>query len=247
MRYLIPLFLLLLPVTVLAQQKAEVARKNTIKVDLTSYWLYRNAIVFSYERVMKPHQTLAVTAGYQQLPPLGFLGSDSVNVQREANASGLKLGAEYRFYLARENKYNAPRGVYIGPYFSYHNYTNGRILEVTTNGTPETVTLDTDLNILNVGVQLGYQFVLNNRWAIDLVLIGPSASNYSIQTKLGGNYSFDPEDVKNEVIQAMIDRFPAFEQLLSEKEFEGKGKISTWSAGYRYQFQIGYHFGRKKK
>jgi hypothetical protein len=44
-----------------------------------------------------------------------------------------------------------------------------------------------------------------------------------------------------------MERFPAFKELVNEGEFASKGKVSTWAYGYRYQFQIGYHFGRKKK
>lgn len=80
-----------------------------------------------------------------------------------------------------------------------------------------------------------------------MVFIGPSISNYSLKAKLDGNYSFDPDNVTNEVVQALIDRFPAFDQLISENEFASKGKLNSWGYGFRYQFQVGYHFGRKKK
>ena len=222
-------------------------RRNTIKVDLTSYWLYRNAVVFSYERVTKPNQTFAITAGYQQFPTLVGSISDNVNISRQSSASGLKFGGEYRFYLKKENKYGAPHGVYLGPYFAFHNYSNTRSIEVDNDGTPENATLRTDLNITNIGVQLGYQFVLNNRWTIDLVFVGPSVSNYSFKANLDGNYTFDPDDITNEVILALMDKFPAFEELISEGELASNGKVDTWSFGYRYQLQVGYHFGRKKK
>ncbi|MEK6782442.1 MAG: hypothetical protein AABY93_12100 [Bacteroidota bacterium] len=237
--------------TSMAVQAQEVGdttlRKNTIKLDITSYWLYRNAVVFAYERIIKnkPYQTWGITAGFQQFPTLGTL--DNINVTRETAATGLKLGGEYRFYLQKENKYGAPRGVYLGPYTSFHNYSNDRSIAVNNNGVLEYAELNTDLNILNIGVQLGYQFVLNNRWTIDLVFIGPSVSNYSFKSSLAGNFTFDPADITNEVVLALIDRFPAFEELINEGELSSKGKVSTWAYGYRYQFQVGYHFGQKKK
>lgn len=232
-----------------AQKGDTSLRKNVIKVDITSYWLYRNAVMFSYERVVKnrPNQTWGITAGLQEFPGLGTLGSDSVKVKRDYKASGFKLGGEYRFYLQKENKYRAPHGVYIGPYTTFHNYSNTRSIEVNNNGTLENADLKTDLNIFNIGVQLGYQFVINNRWTIDLVFIGPSVSNYSFKTKFDGNFTFDSDDITNEVALALIDKFPAFEELINEGELASSGKINTWAYGYRYQFQIGYHFGRKKK
>ncbi len=223
-------------------------RKNTIKLDITSYWLYRNAVVLAYERVNKnkPYQSWGITAGYQQLTPLGTL--DDVNVTRETSAAGLKLGGEYRFYLQKENKYKAPRGVYLGPYATLHNYSNARAIEVVNDdGVPENADLKTDLNILNIGIQLGYQFVLNNRWAIDIVFIGPSVSRYAFKASLDGNITVDPDDITNEVVLALIDKFPAFEDLINEGETNSKGRVSTWSYGYRFQLQFGYHFGRKKR
>lgn len=222
-------------------------RKNVIKVDITSYWLYRNAIVFSYERVTKPNQTFAVTAGYQQFPSLVGVDFDSIDVKRESSASGLKLGAEYRFYLKKENKYRAPHGVFIGPYASFHNYSNSRSIEVNTNGDLQTAILKTDLNIMNIGIQLGYQFVINNRWTLEMVFVGPSVSNYRFKADLEGNYTFDPDNITNEVILELMDRFPAFKDLINEGELASNGKVNRWSYGYRYQFQVGYHFGRKRK
>lgn len=223
------------------------SRKNTIKVDLTSYILFRNVAVFTYERVIKSNQTWSITGGLQQFPTLIGTLLDSVNITREAKASGIKLGGEYRFYLQKENKYKAPRGVYIGPYTTFHKYANSRSIEVNNNGLLENADLKTDLSILNIGLQLGYQFVISNRWTIDMVFVGPSISNYSLKSKLEGNYTFEPDDITNEVVLALIDKYPAFKQLINENEFASKGKVSNWAYGYRYQFQVGYHFGRKKK
>lgn len=218
-----------------------------VKLDLTSYWLYRNAIVFSYERALKnkPFQTWSVVAGLQEFPSVVGNISNSVNVSRESKASGLKLGGEYRFYLIKENKFKAPHGVFIGPYASFHNYSNQRSIEVNNGGVLEYADLDTDLNVINIGVQLGYQFVLNNRWTVDMVFIGPSFSNYSITNTLGGNYSFDPDAITNEVILALMERFPKFEDLINEGEIKANGKVDSWGYGYRYQLMVGYHFGRK--
>lgn len=236
----------IIPIAALSQSADSSVRRNTIKMDITSHWLYRKAIMLSYERTLKnkPFQSWSVTAGFQQFPPLDGVGS--INVLREKDASGYKLGGEYRFYLQKENKYQAPRGVYVGPYTNLHVYNNSRSVEVDNNGVMEYAELDTDLSIFNIGVQLGYQFIINDRWAIDLVFIGPSVANYRFKTALTGNYTFDPDAITNEIILGLIDKFPGFNELLTEKEFASNGKVNTWAYGYRYQFQIGYHFGRKK-
>jgi hypothetical protein len=231
-----------------AQSTFDSARRNVIKLDITSHWLYRKAIVLTYERIVKnhPNQSWSITAGYQQFPNLSSAAFDSVTLKKELNASGFKVGGEYRFYLMKENKFPAPHGVYIGPYSTYHHYSNGRSLEVDNNGTLEDATVKSKLDIFNLGVQLGYQFVLNNRWTIDLSFMGPSLSYYRANVKIDGNYTFNPDDISNEILDAMIEQFPGFKELIDKGEFNSNGKIDTWSYGYRYQLLIGYHFGRKK-
>jgi hypothetical protein len=221
-------------------------RRNIVKLDITSHWLYRKAMMFAYERTIKskPYHTWGITAGIQEFPSLDVL--DDIKVVQETKASGFKLGAEYRFYLQKENKHHAPRGVYLGPYTTFHQYHNERVIEVDNNGVLEQADLTTNLNIFNIGFQLGYQFVLNNRWVIDVVFIGPSVSNYRANTHLGGNYTFDSDDITNEVILGLMDRFPGFKELINESEFATNGRVNTWAYGYRYQFQVGYVFGKKK-
>lgn len=229
-----------------AQESTETdIRKNTIKLDLTSYWLYRNAVNFTYERITKPNQSFSVTAGYQEFPRSTNLGS-GIAVKEDNKKNGFKFGGEYRFYLAKENKFGAPHGVYIGPYFAFHQFKNERTIEVDNNGTLEEAILNTKFNVLNIGFQLGYQFLINNRWAIDLVFVGPSASNYRFKATMDGNYTFNTEDIQNEIILDLIDRFPLLEEVINEKEASSKGKFDVWSYGYRYQLLVGYHFGRKK-
>ena len=242
------LFLCIIGITTMVKAQDSMRqgqRKNTIKLDITSNLLYRNAAIVSYERVTKPNQSFGVTAGYQEFPGSSTLG-DGISVKDNRKKNGYKFGGEYRFYLSKENKFLAPRGVYIGPYFTYHGFKNERTLEVDNDGTPEQAILNSKFTILNVGFQLGYQFVIKNRWTIDLVFVGPSISHYKYNLDLSGNYTFDKEDIQNEIILDLIDRFPGLDDLITEGEVNAKGRLDTWSFGYRYQIQVGYHFGRKK-
>ncbi len=220
-------------------------RRNTIKLDLTSHWLYRNAVVFNYERVINNKRSWSVMAGYQQLPQVRVFGSN-IAVVRDASETGFKFGGEYRFYLTKENKFAAPHGIYIGPYFTYLRFSNGRDIQVNVSGTPEPAALSTQFDVINLGVQIGYQFVFNDRWTIDLSFMGPSLSHYKAQMGLSGNFTFDPDEVSNEILKELINRFPALGDLLSGNTLVSKGSADTWAFGYRYQIQVGYRFGKKK-
>lgn len=231
--------------TVLAQESDPVQRMNVVKVEL-SQALYPGSLIVSYERVTKPYQSFSISFGYQQFPPLVDISS-TIRVREDINRSGYKFGAEYRFYLKSENKFVAPHGLYIGPYVTYHYFYNNRDIEVNTSGVQEVAQLETDFMILNVGIQLGYQFVIDNRWTIDLVTVGPAISNYHANMKLNGTFTFDKDQVQNEIFLKLLNRFPLLEDLLPNKEVSSLGKYDAWAFGWRFQFMVGYHFGRKKK
>lgn len=239
------LLFIVLTASLSAGAQDSLLRRNTIKLEFTSRWLYRQAYVVSYERVINYRRSWAIIAGYQNLPEVGSLGQN-VSVTRDTRASGFKIGGEYRFYLAKENKYNAPRGVYIGPYLSFNNFHNEREITVHSGTTPEPALLKSNINVLNIGVQVGYQFVFNDRWSVDLSFLGPAVSNYRASLELDGNFTFDPEEVSNEILQDLITRFPGLTDLLSGSTLTSDGRLDTWSAGFRYQILVGYRFGKKK-
>jgi hypothetical protein len=228
-------------------QTQPASRSNTVKLDLTSQLIYSKSLVLAYERVTKANQSLVVTAGYHTFPTLVDLGSN-IHVTDNNKRGGYVLGAEYRFYLAKENKYAAPHGVYLGPYMTYHQFANNRNIEVTNDdGSLSQAILDTRFNVFNIGVQLGYQFIINDRWSIDFAFIGPSTSHYSADLDLGGNFTAEELSERHqEILQALSDKFPFLKDLLEDKTVSASGKSSTWSFGYRYFFQVGYHFGKKR-
>lgn len=221
-------------------------RKNTLKLDLTHNLIYRNAYNLSWERITKQNQSLGFTVGYQEFPQIFNLG-ESIEGKRENDSGGYKFGTEYRFYLRKENKFSAPRGVYIGPYFTVLGFNTSRGITYTGGEVPEDASYNAKFRLYSVGAQLGYQFVFNDRWSLDLVLVGPSLTRYNAKMRLEGDFEFDPEDVQNEILEGMIDKFPGLGDLLNDKELDSSGKIDVLGIGYRYQFLVGYRFGKKFK
>lgn len=222
------------------------ARRNSIKLDLTSHLLYSNSLVLAYERVTRPNQSFVLSAGAQQFKLFRSFGSN-IRVLSNGPSSGYRFGGEYRFYLKTENKFSAPRGVYVGPYFTHHRFSNQRTIEVNQNGTINTGNIEMDLNVTNIGVQLGYQFVVSNRCVIDFVFVGPSFSNYQFKATTDGTFTINTDNITNEIVLGLLDRFPGLKEFIEEGTFSENGKANKWAYGYRYQFQIGYHFGRKRK
>jgi hypothetical protein len=85
----------------------------------------------------------------------------------------MQLSADYRFYLKSENKYKAPRGVYIGPYYSYNTFNRSKDWELSTSNFEGVAGSNLGIKIHTIGAELGYQFQLSNRFVLDFVLLGP--------------------------------------------------------------------------
>jgi hypothetical protein len=218
-------------------------RKNNIKVDLTSMAIYNNAFNVTYERVLKSNRTLGITAGYQELPSiLSIIGNDSMTTTQNS-ASGFKFAVDYRFYLGKENRYSAPHGVFIGPYVAYHQFSNDWNLTIKGNSGPQTGTIEGKFNVLNMGFQAGYQFVINNRWSVDMSFIGVSFSNYRARMNVNGNFDIDDSQISEDLLEAISNKFPLIGELIEEGEVDQTGRLDTWGFGYRYIVNVGYAFG----
>lgn len=217
------------------------SRNQVIKLNLTTRLLYSSAYVMSYERVFSNNQSLGITLGYIQFP--GIRSGSKFNVDKELSHAGMTVGLEYRFYLQKENKYGAPHGIYIGPYANYYAFNNSRELSSDVSGTTSHATMDSNIRFTNIGFQAGYQFVLGDRWTIDMVFFGPSISNYYMDLKTTGDFS---PDMESELVQEMLDRFPLLNDLIEGETISSNGKSSRWAAGYRYTIAVGYKFGFRK-
>ena len=155
--------------------------KNSVKFNVSNTLLYDNSYQFSYERIIKENQSLNVFVGYQEFPLITVDLSDNAEFSKNNNRNGFSVGADYRFYLGSINKYKAPRGVYLAPFVSFFQFGTDRDINYTDpNTSVNTVNLSSKFNLTNFGGELGYQFVLWDRFVIDCVLFGPSITDINL-------------------------------------------------------------------
>ncbi len=195
--------------------------------------------------MLNKHQTFTVNVGAASLPSLNLLNSDSLRVNKSTNKRGFNFSVDYRFYLAKENKYNAPHGVYIGPYYSYNYFEKKNSWTLTSaSGTVyPNVETETSLGIHTVGFEMGYQFILWKRISLDLILAGPGVATYKLKASLGTNLSGeDKEKLFDKINDALADKFPGYSWVIDEGEFESRGATNTTSFGFRYMIQVGFRF-----
>lgn len=122
----------------------------------------------------------------------------------------IQLGQIIGFIWEVFNKFKAPRGVYLAPFVSFFQFkTDRNIMHTNTAGEVSNANLTSKFNLTNIGGELGYQFVLWDRFIIDCVLFGPSVTVYKFNTKLDGHISgLEDNEVYQKVIEAIKDRKP---------------------------------------
>ena len=220
--------------------------RNVVKLSVSSWLLYPNSLHFGYERLIAKNQSISVFGGYNQFPLNLNLNISNTHFAGTKSKSGYMFGAEYRFYLPKENKYSPPHGLYIAPYVSYYNFSSDRSLVHTdSNGVAQSVNLNVGMTFLNIGGVLGYQFVVAKRFVIDAELFGPSFTYYTFRGKLDGQINgLDPEGTLKAVIDALKEKLPFLGDLSNGKQIYSSGNASQKfpAVGFRYSINIGFMF-----
>jgi hypothetical protein len=220
-------------------------RKNTIRINLTNPMLFGdNNYILGYERTIGKHQSFSINIGLFTMPKLININTDSITaLNKSVKSRGMSISADYRFYLAKENKYNSPHGLYIGPYFASNSFS--RTLELSANTASFTGQLDANLKfgITTLGFQLGYQFIFWNRVSLDMILFGPGVSLY--RTKVSLSTSLDPDqesELFTKINEKLQEKIPGYSLVIKPGEFEKSGSMRTTSLGYRYIVMVGFRF-----
>jgi hypothetical protein len=226
--------------------KAKKNYKNTIRYNITNPIIFGGkSQVFGYERVINKRQSFSINIGSQGFPSLNLISNDSIKANTILDDKGFNFSADYRFYLSKENKYGPPRGVYIGPYYSYNKFENKRSWTVTSTagGAPKAVDATTSLSVNTVGFEMGYQFILWNRVSLDMILAGPGVAGYNFKAELGSNLSqADKEKLLGAINDALAEKFPGYGFVIDETDFQKKGTEKTTSFGFRYMIMVGFRF-----
>ena len=243
-RRLCMILLLLACSTTLLQAQSD-GKKNTIRFNVTNPLLFGSkALVIGYERTIGKHQSFGVNIGRMSLPGFGKGGgSDSVSLQNNTNEKGFHISGEYRFYLAKENKHEAPRGVYIGPYYSYNHFSRSNGWQLNTSTFQGNVNTNLALNINTIGAQLGYQFILWKKISLDMVLLGPGIGFYKVKAGIITTLNAEQKKLFFERLNNYLsDKIPGYNQVIDEGEFKRNGSVRTTTYGFRYMVNIGFRF-----
>jgi len=217
-------------------------RKNSILINISNPLLISSGFqVIGYERILRNNQSFTVNIGTFSLPKFVSGLADSLGVNADFKDNGFHFSADYRFYLKKENKYGAPRGVYLAPYYTYNhlNRENSWNLE----GVADKVFTNLKFNIHTIGAELGYQFVFWDRVALDMILLGPGFGFYNVKAEIGTTLNPDEESkLFQKLNEILADKIPGYNKVIEAGEFSKKGSNNVKGPGFRYMVRIGYRF-----
>lgn len=237
----------LVPVLATAQNDTSAIkqRKNIIKWNLTPNALVGpESMVFSYERVVNDRQSFNVGGGYLKMAPRKNRLGETVQFFDAVKRGGFDVNFDYRFFFTKRNANPVPDGLYWGPYTSlYHLNFQGNSKLYEDGIEVNQIGIKTDFYMWNLGVQLGYQFIIKDRLSIDLYLVGPSFSHYRFNAAFDAAVALDPNSEFYQDFEKILSiLLPGSEVILDQVDFSTGGNAETNYIGYRYGVQIGYKF-----
>ncbi len=218
-------------------------KKNIIRWNITPMVINVTNLTLGYERILKENQSFSINMGLLLFPE--FLNNDSLQVSyvEHGNRLGFTTAMDYRFYLGKRNKKNAPDGVYIGPYFTYYQYAfDSKIRLIDNEDIINDLGIDASFKMISLGLELGYQFLFWDKMTLDLILVGPSFSYYHAKIKLTGELGLEDDGSYDYIKDQIIEKYPWVDTFIELDAINTGGSLGNLGMGFRYVIQVGYHF-----
>jgi hypothetical protein len=220
------------------------AYRNIIRLNLSNPVLFgiKNNII-GYERIFKENESFSVNMGRFSIPKFESFSEDTIQLQNNYKDKGFNFSIDYRLYLMKENKYNAPHGIYIGPYYAYNYFERENNWTLNTDSYQGELISDLNLNMHLIGFELGCQFVLWKRLTLDVIFMGPGLWFFNLKTRK--NTSLDPDDAAlfyDELNEQLKEKFPGYNYVIDGSEIKRKGSFRSGRFGYRYLVNLGFRF-----
>ncbi|MFK7978658.1 MAG: hypothetical protein AB8G86_01635 [Saprospiraceae bacterium] len=213
-------------------------KRNIVKLNLPN--LAFGNITLNYERILSARNSVALNVGFiRPQQPIGII-NDAFNTDETISTpefSGITATGEYRFYSSRKG---AGRGFYFAPYARYANHKldfNATIEDNFSN-------VATQLSAIGLGGQIGVQWLIKDRIAIDWGILGLAAQWYNLKatysSPLGEDINFD--EIRAD-LEAEIEESPLTNKLeFSNTDDSLEAKMPFLFGGARTYLSVGYKF-----
>ena len=190
------------------QDSMALKRKNVLKFLPVN--LSFQSTSFEFERMINGKNSFTLGIGLPNQKSL--IDKYGLKEETDPKFEKLELGTmhvrlAYRHYAGQRR---LPNGFYIEPYLKYQDIKgNSKISGIDNNNLPYSGTLDVKLNTMNVGFQLGAQFLIAKRIAVDFYFLGLEAGFLSGNVTANSQKITDADNIKGDIEDTIAD-LPTF-------------------------------------
>lgn len=204
-------------------------RREVLKVNLSAVAM--GAATVQYEKVLGKHFSLALGAGYRPKKVFPYAKDlekyldvadnriDYIsfeNVKKAESSIGMyHITPEVRFYFGKKQ---APIGTYLSIFGKYNDFHGDVPVFVDTDyrGLPVRLELpvNTKIKTASVGLMLGRQFRLGERFTFDWYVVGGHIGRVSVHGKSNQNLEGFDEDFRTRLRNKILDTFKINEDYL---------------------------------
>jgi hypothetical protein len=225
------------------------AQDNIVKLGLGS--AINRTINLEYERVLTEKTSVLAELGFGLGASIGDQTISATGIEGGENGIAISSGKYNSFYFVAEYRYytkgEGPKGFYVAPYLKFSNYSldfEGTYNNSTNGFTDIPSEINTGMFVAAVGGTIGYQWIVNDKVAINWNIIGLGGS---INTISAGFTSSD-EDVFaswEQDVREFLDEVPSGSNIEITSDNETKTIDGSGSFGFlnlRLGLSIGYKF-----
>jgi hypothetical protein len=219
--------------------------RNVIKINPTPMLIWGSVrnLSISYERLINNNMSLSLQLGYLRVPKLTDDTLLNLVAISERSRDGMNFAFDYRYYPGARNRRPAPDGLYIGAYLSYYGIRFKNHMDVLYTTVDQNGGLNGKIDVVNLGLELGYQFIFWKRFSLDLLMFGPSVTYMHGYLEISGNLDKDQiQNIDKEIVDKLLNRFPLLGTLFNSETLKFTGSKTNFGALFRYSIQLGFHF-----
>ena len=222
--------------------RKDIKYPNIVKIN--SLALAFSNISLLYEGGITPRLSAGIGIGYKYagVEPKLFRVNNSRIGADIGQIKGFSITPDVKYYIKTCNP-GLLEGFYAGLYFRYTRYSSVVKFGYEPENKPvEFYTSDVALNEYGVGIQLGYQLMIKERFSIDFLFFGPRFSSYHLDYEFDQTPSQEFFDDLSDHLNEIVDRFGFDYDVNIKKQGDAKASSSFTFANTRFGISFGFAF-----
>ena len=218
------------------QDSTVVHRKNVLKFLPVN--LPFQSTSFEFERMINDKNSFTLGVGLpNQKSLVGKYGIDASSDLKTAELGTMHIRAAFRHY---SGKRKLPNGFYIEPYLKYQNLKgNATVTGTTDQDKPYAGSLDIDMNTMNIGFQMGAQFLIAKRVSVDFYFLGLEAGFASGNVIAISDEIAEADNLKADIDKAIADLPSFIGKKLTVTQSSDKKQIDVKASSLPYPWLRG--------